>query len=222
MSNVILKSLKKAFDKLTKEEEEIFKNLVKISHLSEFASEFPELVKIPKKVTMFNIDDIRNILKNRELIDRIPDFLEIVREKKRMEDLRREEERKRREQEELNKSYYKFWHYRGTVYGAKKYKKRSGDTVRIVTEFFLQRSKGDEHVVLDGYDLPIANGQDVCVVYGCGSGENRGRVIQYINLSMRKSIGLEEHQNLLKRKVSGLFESKERLTFELNRYISKL
>lgn len=106
---------------------------------------------------------------------------------------KKEIERENRRQQEFSAKYYDFWNYRGRVYGASKFQKRFGDTLVTYTEFFISRSSGpDEQVSLHGYDLPIANGQEVMVVYGGSALENGGQIVLYINLALGKKLDFKK------------------------------
>ena len=108
----------------------------------------------------------------------------------RLEAMQAEQEQRRAER------FLDFFYYRGIVYGASKYQKRDGNTIFPVTEFFLKRAdKADEQIEIWRYDLPIANGQEVAVVYGRVKGEKTGHPVVYCNYAIQKSIKLADAFN---------------------------
>jgi hypothetical protein len=103
----------------------------------------------------------------------------------------------------LQERFLEFWYYRGIAYGCNKYQKRAGDSIFPVVEFFLKRNdQSDAEIKIWRYDLPIANGQEVAVIYGRKKGEETGYPIVYCNYDIRRSTRLNEAFNDLARKSS--------------------
>jgi hypothetical protein len=106
-----------------------------------------------------------------------------------------EYERKRAEEQLRRKAkrFYEFWHYRGIVYAGEKYWDSNNHRRWMVIKFFLQRKeKADQEVIITKYDLPIANGQEVAVVYSRLKGEKLGYPVVYCNFNIRKNISLND------------------------------
>lgn len=104
-------------------------------------------------------------------------------------------------EQRLKERFLEFWYYRGLVYGLAKRQERSGDYIFPVAEFFLKRSgQPDKDIEIWRYDLPIANGQDVAVIYGRRKGEETGFPIVFYNNDIKRNIRLTEaFKNLAKK-----------------------
>jgi hypothetical protein len=94
--------------------------------------------------------------------------------------------------------FFDFFYFRGTAYGASKGHQRNDDVIYPVLEFFLKREgRADEHIKIVGYDLPIANGHNIAVVYGRLKGAPNGKAIAFCNYPMQKVITLNDAYNKL-------------------------
>jgi hypothetical protein len=154
--------------------------------------------------------------------------MEIGRKKHALAEERRQaeiiEQAKRDADEQIKrraKRYFDFWFYRGIVYGGQKYWDGNGQSKWRVIQFFLQRKdKADEEIKLHRYDLPIANGQEVAVIYSRLKGQKSGFAVVYCNYNTRQNITLDDDA----RKVANFRPSSSdgiSYTEELNEFMKR-
>ncbi|WP_041798163.1 hypothetical protein [Rhodopseudomonas palustris] len=118
----------------------------------------------------------------------------------------------------------KFFHYKGTVYGGAIRREKSGNAIYKVTSFFLQRggNLSDTEITLWGYQVPIANGQEVAVVYGKANNKDSGPPLFYYNYNLRKGIKFTDNIKKLNRQESGWLSYDTHVDRELDAYLKNI
>ena len=87
--------------------------------------------------------------------------------------------------------YFTFWHVKGEVYGLQKWNEIDRHGTFSITEFFIRTDEEDAHVRLEGADVPVADGQTVCVIFGHALTAKIGFPLRYLNAQMRQGVDIK-------------------------------